>query len=174
MRRWIFKIFAVLGVALCGISVGLWIWGYGDARFLHANFANGHYDGDRSWSGSYLGTYRGQLFFELEQIGYAGRPTTAPKGRWAAEDAANVRTAAVRAFPFGGPLGFHFMLDRAESERGSIRLVRIGFPLWALFIASSIPVIICARVLLRKRHDSRCFAVVEKVSQPLKGLDRPA
>jgi hypothetical protein len=64
MRRWFLNILAVTSLALFVVSAGLWIWGYGGVRYLHAHFVNGHYDGDRSWSGSYFGTYRGQLCFE--------------------------------------------------------------------------------------------------------------
>jgi len=151
MRRWLLNILATVSLALCAISVGLWIWGYRDVRYLYAKFASGHYDGDRSWSGSYLGVFRGQLFFEREGIGYTTRPTTAPNGRWAAEDTANVRTPALRSFPFDGPLGFHFVHDRAVSDVGSVRIIRLAAPLWFLLLVFSVPFMIRVVTLLRRR-----------------------
>jgi hypothetical protein len=160
MRRTLLNIFTLAAVVLCVASVALWIWGYRDTRFLYAKFAKGHYDGDRSWSGSYLGVSRGQLVFEREQINYATRPTSAPAGRWAAEDAANIRTPALRSFPFNGPLGFHFRNDSAVSDVGSVRVIRCGLPLWFVLLVASVPLVVRIARLLRRRRASGASTAV--------------
>jgi hypothetical protein len=155
MRPRLLNILTVAALMLCVASAALWIWAYRDTRFVYSRFAKGHYDGDRSWSGSYLGVSRGQLVFEREEISYATRPASAPTGRWAAEDAANVRTPALRSFPFDGPLGFHFMHDRAVSNAGSVRVLRVGIPLWSVLLVSSVPLVVRVGRFLRRRRASR-------------------
>ena len=151
MRRWFRLALAGVSLAVCAASVALWVWAGDDAMFLHANFATGRYDGDRSWRGSYLGVCRRQLVFELERIGYAARPATAPSGRWAAEDAVGVRTAALRGFPFDGPLGFHYSADAASTDHGDASTMQMGIPLWAVIVVSLLPSAVLGIATLRRR-----------------------
>jgi len=151
MRRVILNFVMVAAIVLCVVSVGLWIWGCRDTRFLVSDFFNGRFDGDRAWRGYYLAVSRGQVAYELEQISYAKQPASAPTNRWAAEDAVELRTPALRGFPFDGPVGFYFGDELARSNAGALRTLRLGFPLWALLGVSVLPLLYRCRGLLRRR-----------------------
>jgi hypothetical protein len=138
-------------IVLCAVSVGLWIWSHRDTRFLLSDFFNGRFDGDRAWRGYYLAVSRGHVAYELEQITYAKQPAAAPINRWKAEDAVELRTPALRGFPFAGPLGFHFVNERTTSSVGALRTLRLGFPLWALLCVSVVLLLYRCRGLLRRR-----------------------
>jgi hypothetical protein len=155
MRRVLPNIVTVAAIVLCAVSVGLWIWSHRDTRFLLSDFFKGRFDGDRAWRGYYLAVSRGHIAYELEQISYAKQPAAAPINRWAAEDAVELRTPALRAFPFDGPLGFHFVNERATSNAGALRTLRLGFPLWALLGVSVVPLLYRCRGLLRGRSGTK-------------------
>jgi hypothetical protein len=158
VRRGLLNILTVAALALCAVSVALWVWSYRETRFLRSSFFYGRFDGDHTWRGHYLACFRGQIAFELEEIRYATRPTAAPVNRWSAEDAVGVRTPALRSFPFDGLLGFHYMRDRGVSEAGSLHVTRLALPLWAIVVASLLPICFRFRWLVRRRSGEKAAA----------------
>ena len=149
MRRVIPNILTAAAIALCAVSVALWIWSLSDSSFLLSDFFYGRFDGQRAWRGYYLVVFRGQIAFELEQITYASQPTSAPTNRWSAEDAVWISTPALRSFPFDGPLGFHYM-QHTVSDAGTLRTTRLAFPLWLVLVVLLLPLLYRYRSLLRR------------------------
>ena len=127
-------------------------WGRHDVRYLHSEFFNGRFDGQREWRGSYLAVYRGQLAYESETIRYTTPPATRPANRWLTEDAVGRRTPALRSFPFDGTLDFHHTNYYSVSPAGSLHVHRIGFPIWAALLLSSPALLYPVVRLIRRRR----------------------
>ena len=126
---------------VCAACTTLRLWSRAQVRDLHANFFEGRFDGDREWRGESLSVYRGQLSFESETIRYATPPATRPANRWAAEDAVQFRTPALRPFPFDGPLGFHYANFYSTGPAGRLHVLRWAFPSWVILSLASLPVL---------------------------------
>src|SRR5262249_32020673 len=124
MRRVIRNALTVASIAATTASVAIWIWSYSSPRFLLSNFFEGRFDDDRAWHGYYLVACRGQIACEFEQIQFTRRPTSAPSNRWAAEDSVELRTPALRAFPFAGTFAFHYSDVMATSSLGTLRVLQ--------------------------------------------------
>ena len=93
--------------------------------------------------------------FDVERVTCATRPTTAPSGRWAAEDAVGLRTTALWSRPFDGPLGFHYSADAASTDRGHASTMQIGIPLWAVIVVSLVPSAVVGSATLWRRRPTR-------------------
>ena len=140
-RVWPRRAAAAVGVVVCVACVALWVWGRREVRYVQSDFWEGWFVGDREWRGSYLGVFRGQLFFESQRVLYAAPPAPRPTNRWAAEDAVGLRTPALRSFPFDGPLGFQYVNDIYVSDAGSLHTLRVAFPLWAAAVPAALMVV---------------------------------
>ena len=156
-RAWPRRVTAAAALVLCVACVGLWVWGRDEAHFFHADFWHGSFDaGRRQWRGQYSGVCRGQLFFESETIRYTAAPTTRPANRWAAEDAVEMATPALRPFPFRGRWGFQYFRGYAVSPAGTLYMTTVAFPLWAVLVPSALTFLYATRRMFRRRRPVLC------------------
>jgi hypothetical protein len=117
------------------------------------------FDGDRSYSNSFLASDRGELFFEHERLDYATQPTTVPTNLYQAEDDVGVRTPALRGFGWVAPIGFSFSNEIADGPRGKGSLLQATVPYWSLAaVCMILPLFWLVRRFRSKRRATRGLA----------------
>jgi hypothetical protein len=150
--RRLFNLPVAVSLLLCVVTVALWVGSYVRCAYLHSRFCHGHFDGDRQWRGYFLASCRGQLAFELEEIGYPTHPASAPTERWSAEDAVGLRTPTLRGLPFPTTLGFRYAHEYTVAPSGTLRDIRVAIPFWFLLLGSLLYPLFKLLSLLRKRQ----------------------
>jgi hypothetical protein len=140
--RWWLKLFMIgLSLLLFVLSATVWFWTRNHVVTLQSDLRSGHYDGDKSWRGSYMVAGYGQVVFEQLQITYSAKPTTAPSTRWEAEDAVWITTPALRGFPVRDPTQIYYQNEVTKSKAGELRQFVCALPFAFICAITLLPVV---------------------------------